>query len=529
MLTERLHLPQRYREQLEALLREHVPDAEVWAYGSRTSGQNHDGSDLDIVLRGPGLEPLGGGYYDLIEALQESNIPILVQAHDWAHLPESFHREIERDYVVVQSRGIVETGSRDAWHEVTLAECAEFNDSTYSPKEAWPVINYLDTGNISENRVSEIQMLEPGKDKIPSRSRRKVQPGDIVYSTVRPNQRHFGLLKSVPKHFLASTGFAVLRGKAGVADTGYIYWFLAQDSIVEYLHSIAENSTSAYPSIRSGDLEQLTLSLPPLPEQRAIAHVLGTLDDKIELNRRMNETLEEMAQALFKDWFVDFGPVRAKIEGHEPYLPPDLWSLFPERLVDSELGPIPEGWEVRRLGDCYDLTMGQSPPGNTYNDEGMGMPFFQGRTDFGFRYPENRKSCTAPTRIAQLDDTLVSVRAPVGDINMAWEKSCVGRGIAALRHRSGSRSFTYYATQAVQPILREYEHTGTVFGAINKSQFESLLVIEPSSGVIDAFESVAWLLDERIRSGTANSRALATERDALLPKLVSGVVRVGVE
>ena len=143
------------------------------------------------------------------------------------------------------------------WREATLGECAELSDSTYSPKEAWPVINYLDTGSISENRISEIQVLESGKDKIPSRARRKVQPGDIVYSTVRPNQKHFELLNSVPENFLASTGFAVLRGKAGIADTEFLYWFLAQDRIVDYLHSIAENSTSAYPSIRPSDLEQL--------------------------------------------------------------------------------------------------------------------------------------------------------------------------------------------------------------------------------------------------------------------------------
>ena len=194
------------------------------------------------------------------------------------------------------------------WREVTLGECAVINDATYSPKEAWPLINYLDTGSITDNQISQIQQLAPGKDKIPSRARRKVKPGDIVYSTVRPNQRHFGLLKNVPEHFLASTGFAVLRGIEGIADTGFLYWFLAQDHIIDYLHSIGENSTSAYPSIKPSDLEQLTLRLPPLPEQRAIAHVLGTLDDKIELNRRMNETLEQMARALFKSWFVGLRP-----------------------------------------------------------------------------------------------------------------------------------------------------------------------------------------------------------------------------
>ena len=181
---------------------------------------------------------------------------------------------------------------------------------------------------------------------------------------------------------------------------------------------------------------------------------------------------------------------------------------------------------MRTLGDCFHLTMGQSPPGNTYNDNGDGLPFFQGCTDFGFRYPQNRRFCTAPTRIAEQNDTLVSVRAPVGDINMALEKCCVGRGVAALRHKSGSRSFTYYSIWAIQRELRQYEHTGTVFGAINKKQFEMLNTIEPILELIHAFESFVGPMDEYIKTHVSESRTLTALRDTLLPKLVSGELRV---
>ena len=246
----------------------------------------------------------------------------------------------------------------------------------------------------------------------------------------------------------------------------------------------------------------------------------------------MNETLEEMALALFKSWFVDFDPVRAKMDGRWrrgeslPGLPAHLYDLFPDRLVDSELGPIPEGWEVKAVGDCYSLIMGQSPPGKSYNDDGEGMPFFQGRADFGFRYPEYRMYCTAPARIAEPGDTLVSVRAPVGDINMAWDRCCIGRGVAALRHSSGSISFTYYSIQTLQPELREYEHTGTVFGAINKGQFQRLPVVDPPQALADAFDYLAQPWDQNISLRVSESRSLVAQRDALLPKLVSGEVRV---
>ena len=297
---------------------------------------------------------------------------------------------------------------------------------------------------------------------------------------------------------------------------------------------LANTSQVGVPSIAQPVtyLRTIEVPLPPLPEQRAIAHVLGTLDDKIELNRRMNETLEEMARALFKSWFVDFDPVRAKMEGRWrrgeslPGLPADLYDLFPNRLVPSELGEIPDGWDVNTLGKCFNLTMGQSPPGSTYNEQGEGLPFFQGNADFGFRYPKRRRYCTAPTRTACPDDTLVSVRAPVGAINMAWEKSCIGRGVGALRHRSDSRSFTYYSVLALQPELAEFEHTGTVFGAINKRQFEALLVIEPPRYLVNCFEVFSQEWEDRIRSSTSEARALTEKRDALLPKLVAGEVRM---
>ena len=296
-------------ETVQRILQEHVPELEVRAFGSRVSWTARETSDLDLALMT--TQPL-----DLLcvaemrEAFDESDLPFRVDLVDWASTSKNFRKVIEREYVTIaEGKDRSESG---IWPTVVLGDCVTINDSTYSPKEAWPFINYLDTGNVTGNRISEIQQLIAGHNTIPSRARRKVQLGDIVYSTVRPDQRHFGLLKEVPENFLASTGFAVIRGKDGLAFTDFIYWFLTQDHIVDHLHTIAEHSVSAYPSIRPSDIERLVLRLPPLPEQRAIAHVLGTLDDKIEQNRRMNETLETMAQALFKSWFIDFDPVHAK-------------------------------------------------------------------------------------------------------------------------------------------------------------------------------------------------------------------------
>ena len=334
---------------VQRILAEIVPDCEVRAFGSRATWTATEHSDLDLAIISP--EPLAWVRRSrLSEAFEESDLPIRVDVVDWESLSDGFRQTIDGDCVVLQK------GKRSVdWRETTIGNCAIINDSTYSPKEPWPFINYLDTGNITENRIDQFQHLVNGQDKVPSRARRKVQPGDIVYSTVRPNQRHFGILKELPKNFLASTGFAVIRGRGDIAETDFLYYFLSQDHIVDHLHTIAEHSTSAYPSIKPSDISSLKLSLPPLDEQRRIAHILGTLDDKIELNRRMSQTLEAMAQALFKSWFVDFDPVRAKAEGRPTNLPPEIDALFPDSFQDSELGEIPEGWEVGELGNVIEV------------------------------------------------------------------------------------------------------------------------------------------------------------------------------
>ena len=349
--------------------------------------------------------------------------------------------------------------------------------------------------------------------------RKLAKAGDILFC-VRGSTT--GRMNWADQEYAIGRGIAAVRHHSDIA----LQPFLRGVIELELPSLLAGATGSTFPNLSSQQLAGIPV--PPLCEtpQRAIAHILGTLDDKIELNRRMNRTLEEMARAIYKDWFVDFGPVRAKLEGRELYLPPDLWSLFPDRLVDSELGEIPEGWEVKALGECFNLTMGQSPPGSTYNDDGEGLPFFQGNADFGFRYPEKRRSCTAPTRVAQPDDTLVSVRAPVGAINMAWERCCIGRGVATLRHNSGSIPFTYYSIGALQPEIQQYEQTGTVFGSITRKQFETLNTVEPMPELVKHFTALALVLDNRIRSNVSDSQTLSAQRDALLPKLVSGEVRV---
>lgn len=311
-----------------------------------------------------------------------------------------------------------------------------------------------------------------------------------------------------------------------VVHPGYLYAYMRSDRFKKQAEVLASQTDMA-PYLSLKDLAGIEIDLPPLPEQRRIAKILGDLDDKIELNRTMNETLEAMARALFKSWFVDFDPVRAKMEGRQPEgMDAETAALFPDKLVESELGMIPEGWEVGKVNDEFNVLMGQSPPGTTYNQDKIGLPFYQGSVDFSFRYPKRRVYTTDPKRIANYGDTLVSVRAPVGDINMADEKCCIGRGLAAIRHKSGATSYTYHAMANLHPVFSDYEAGGTIFGSISKASFNLIQLICPQPRIISLYESMIGSIDNKVRRREQESLTLGELREVLLPKLISGEVSV---
>jgi len=177
------------------------------------------------------------------------------------------------------------------WIPTQIGNICKINQSTYSVSEKWPFVNYLDTGNITRNQIGEIQHFVMGPDVLPSRARRKVAVDDILFSTVRPNQRHYGIVREVLPNMLVSTGFAVITPDKTKADPNFLYYYLSQNNIINSLHAIGEQSVSAYPSIKPSDIESLEMLLPSLPEQIAIGNSLRALDDKIANNTRINHHL----------------------------------------------------------------------------------------------------------------------------------------------------------------------------------------------------------------------------------------------
>ncbi len=222
------------------------------------------------------------------------------------------------------------------WETFELNDICILNKSSYSKKDDWKFINYLDTKNITKGKINEIKYLNPNEDTIPSRAKRKVENKDIIYSTVRPNQEHYGLIENAPENLLVSTGFTTITVDTRKAIPEFVYYFITQNHITESLQTIAEQSTTSYPSIRPSNIGDLIISLPNLHTQKKISSILTNIEHKIKVNENINNNLESLAKSIYKYHFIDF----------EPY------SKY--NFKSTALGEIPENWSVQSIEEFVD-------------------------------------------------------------------------------------------------------------------------------------------------------------------------------
>ncbi len=289
---------------------------------------------------------------------------------------------------------------------------------------------------------------------------------------------------------------------------------------------------------------KLTVVIPPLADQRRIADILGKLDDKIELNRRMNETLEAMARRLFKSWFVDFDPVHAKAALRRehpklsnsdlsrrvlPNLDPKIAELFPDSFEDSTLGPIPKGWTVDTLESVAEVIMGTSPPGDTYNDVGIGMPLVNGPVEFGERFTIRRKWTTKPNKLSQSNDLIFCVRgSTTGRRVIADGIYCLGRGVCAMRPLNGEWCFIHQLVEfSLERMLSRV--SGSVFPNLNGPDLKQFLIVDPKLALRCAYQHQIEPLMFLVARNARESAALVAMRDKLLPELLSGQLAVSKE
>lgn len=382
----------------------------------------------------------------------------------------------------------------EEWKECKLGDIVEIHRGA-SPR---PIQKFIATSGmpwvkISDATASNSRFINSTKEFIIEDGISKsviVNPEDLIVS----NSATPGLPKIMKIKACIHDGWLYFSNYKNISRDFLYYKFF---DIQKHLTNLANGSV--FQNLKTDIVKDFTIKLPPLPTQQKIAAILSSLDDKIELNNKINTNLEQQAGALFKNWFVDFEPFGGK---------------------------MPEGWKVGKLSDIAEITMGQSPDGKSYNEDGIGTVFYQGRAEFGTRFPTRRLFTTEPKRIAKKFDTLMSVRAPVGDLNIANEDCCIGRGLAAIHSKDNHQSFVHYTVLALRSQLDIFNGEGTVFGCINKDALNNMDVVIPAKDDLDKFEKIVAFLDIDIYNRSEENDKLKSIRDTLLPKLMNGEIEV---
>jgi type I restriction enzyme S subunit len=506
------------------ILQTHVPGFEVWAFGSRATWKANQYSDLDLALVSEKQIPLNT-LSNIQEDFDDSALPFKVDIIDLSTTSEKFRTIIERDRVVIQKNDKIISSAKDTafdWRHCTIGDlCAEksvelqtgpFGTQLHASDYADDGISVVPTEAIRARQINHAVLPKIRLQKANELSRHRIAEGDILFARRGVQAAgHIGYVRKEESGFICGTGAIRLRVINDKVSSEFLSHVLANPKSVEWFKFHAIGATM--PNLNEGIIRSFPLSLPPLDQQKSIAKILSALDDKIELNRRMNETLEAMARALFKSWFVDFDPVRAKAEGRDTGLPPDLAALFPDSFEDSELGEIPKGWEVSKLGDVFELSYGRAlkaedrrpGPIPVYGSSGL-IGWHNEKLAKGPGIIVGRKGnpgvvTWAPTDFYAIDTTFFV--EPKGRIK--------------------SNHFFFYALQGQN--LAGLGADSAVPGLNRNLAYLSKQII-PTCPVVDAFDTIANTIFAKIYIFEEETQKLADIRDALLPQLISGEIRV---
>ncbi len=316
-------------------------------------------------------------------------------------------------------------------------------------------------------------------------STKLLQAGDIIISA----RGTVGEIATIPFPMAFNQSCYGLRAKKEIVTADFLYYLIKHN-----IHVLKKNTHgSVFDTITRDTFAGIEVDIPDMDSQSKIAEILSNIDEKIEVNVRINENLEQQAKAIYQQMFI---------ENTSP------------------------NWDEGSLRDIADITMGQSPSGSSYNEDGIGTIFFQGRAEFSFRFPTIRLYTTEPKRMAYANDILMSVRAPVGDLNIAHTDCCIGRGLAAIHSKTNHQSFVLYTMFSLRKQLDVFNGEGTVFGSINRNSLNDMPILIPSDETIEGFEKIVAPMDAAIRNNYDEICRLQAVRDSLLPRLMSGELDV---
>lgn len=411
------------------------------------------------------------------------------------------------------------------WKNIRLGELVEINAQSITSNSPFDEIEYIDTSSVTNNKFEPLQKLK--LSEAPSRAKRIVRAGDTIISTVRPIQRHFGFIKTANRNAIASTGFAVLTPKS--IHSEFLYYYLSQDSVTNYLNGLAETTTTTFPAFRPDTLADLEVVIPSdIETQRRIAAILSALDDKIELNRQTSATLENVAQAIFKEWFVEFRYPDATGE-----------------MQESDLGMIPQGWKVVAFEDELEAERGLSYKGSGLETKDNGTPMhnlnsvyegggykFEGIKYYSGEYKEKHNVKPGDLIIANTEQghKYLLIGYPAIVPSLFGEIGIYSHHIYRVRPKPHSYLTSDFLYQLLlQPEIREQVVGFSNGTTVNMLRIEGLQKPKfglPPRELVSQFSELAMSIRLRQEEAIKESAALAQLRDSLLPKLMSGEIEV---
>lgn len=406
--------------------------------------------------------------------------------------------------------------------KLTVKNVVNINKSTLSAKDNWSTLKYLDTGNITENQIDTLQIFQKG-EKLPSRAKRKVEKGTIIYSTVRPNQKHFGYFDTHSNDLVVSTGFATLDVIDPRINSKYLYYLLTQNSVISQLQSIGENSTSSYPSIRPEDIGNLSFVFPDIDIQNKIADILTSIDKKIQINNQINQELEAMAKTLYDYWFVQFD---FPDQNGKPYK-----SSGGKMVYNPELKrEIPEGWgadSLWNIANFYNgLAMQKYRPDTNEDDY---LPVIKIREMMnGFSKDTERAGLDIPSEaVVDRGDILFSWSATLEVIIWGKEKGALNQHIFKVTSDTYPKSFIYFELKSYLKVFKAIaELRKTTMGHITQDHLKQAKIVVPPIELISKLDAKLQpiMLKQQILEN--QNQELTQLRDWLLPMLMNGQVKV---
>lgn len=546
------------------LLRQYVPGCEVRAFGSRFKWIAKQASDLDLAVVGTKRLPVKM-IARLKEAFAESILPMRVDVLDWHAITSEFQQVIEEGFEVIQGGEVSPLAPASSpsaagssatplceeilgpipsdWEYVQLGEVCRrnggeiqtgpFGSQLHAADYVLEGIPSIMPQNIGDNRIDTDGIARITNTDAKRLSRYLVRSGDIVYSR-RGDVEKRALIRQNEDGWLCGTGCLRIRfGNKKSVIPEYASFYLGHPSVRSWIVRHAQGATM--PNLNTSILSSCPFVLPPENIQRALVSILGTLDDRIELCRRTNETLESMARALFKDWFIDFGPVRTKMEGRESSIPNDILNLFPDRLIESERGEIPEGWSYGSILTLARLLSGGTPKTTepSFWDGNIQWASAKDVSQCGETFLlETERRITnlglekSSTKMIPAYCTVIVARgATTGRLTMFGEEMAMNQTCYGLHSKLNAPFALYCHTRDFIDSMVSAAH-GSVFDTITTQTFEATPVLLPSEKTLMVFDQRTSEIFSKILSNLNQMRTLAEIRDSLLPRLLSGELSV---